>query len=102
MADKNYLPFLLLRPKEPVFMVKGEGDGVIFKVPSNLLADRYKDVGTVIGNFSDKSDHIFVNGNIKLPDLSKLTLGRESSFTTGLIVHQRYVNVLADIFMSKF
>lgn len=101
MANKYNLPYLLLRPKEPVFLVKGEGDGVVFNVPSNLLTDRYTDIGMVTGTMSDESDQIQVNGKIKLPNISEIKLKREANFSLWIPMHQKYANQLTEIFMSE-
>lgn len=102
MADKHNLPLLLCRPKEPCFMLKGEGDGVLFDIPTNLLTDRYKDIASDVRVRSENSEHIRVNGKIKLPNISKLLkLGREASFSLWFPEHQEYANILTEIFMSK-
>lgn len=102
MADKNNLPLLLCRPKEPCFMVKGEGDGALFDVPMNFLTDRYKDIVDDIRARSGKSDRIPVSDKYPLPDLKDISkLGRERGFSVWIPLHKNYAGKLISIFMSK-
>lgn len=102
MADKNNLLRLFDRPREPVFVPKGEGDGVLFDVPSNFLTDRYKDIGSEISTRFGSSERVRVNGNVRLPDLKNITkLGRDENFSLWIPAHRACAMALVDILMGE-
>lgn len=103
MAKKENLLLLFDRPQEPVFVEKGPKNAV-FDVPSEILTDRFKDIGVDIQNkFSETAgERIPVQDNFPIPDLKlPLTLGRHEQFSLFIPRHRQLAAKLIEAFMSK-
>lgn len=103
MANKQNLLLLFDRPLEPVFMEKGPNGNVVFDVPNKLLTDRYKSDATITSRFGENSaEHISVNANITIPNLSvPMQLDRKEQFSLFIPRHRKIAGHLINIFMGK-
>ncbi|XP_030746158.1 phenoloxidase 1-like isoform X2 [Sitophilus oryzae] len=100
-GDKKNLLLLFDRPKEPVFVPKGN-ERKAFVVPAEYLTDKYKPVGTQVASRfgSEASEQIAVN-KISIPDLGEiLDLTRDENFTLFIPKHQRIAGRLINIFLG--
>lgn len=102
MANKNNLLLLFERPKEPVFMEKGDVS-TVFDVPDNFLTERYRPIGNEVqGRFSTKAEKRIPVRNITMPDISiPLQIGRQDQFSLFIPKHRKIAGRLIDIFMGK-
>ncbi|XP_050296602.1 phenoloxidase 1-like [Anthonomus grandis grandis] len=99
----NNKDLLLLfdRPKEPVFVPKGNQQAV-FEVPANFLSDKYRPIGVqVVDRFGDDAkERIRVNETAIPPLGDILELGREDNFSLFIAKHRRLAGKLIDIFLG--
>ncbi|XP_030746161.1 phenoloxidase 1-like [Sitophilus oryzae] len=101
MADKKDLLLLFDRPKEPVFMPKGDGKKV-FSVPVEYLNDKYKPIGAQVTNrFGDQASEQIPVSKISIPSLGEiLELARDENFSLFIPKHRRIAGRLIDIFLG--
>ncbi|GLV34925.1 Prophenoloxidase 2 [Carabus blaptoides fortunei] len=99
-GNKDLL-LLLERPKEPVFLAKGNQQAV-FDVPSNFLENRFKPIGVqLVNRFGEQAtDRIPVN-EIQIPDISvALQITRFENFSVFVPKHRRAAGRLIEVFMG--
>jgi tyrosinase len=106
MEDKRKaLSLLFDRPKEPLFLGKGE-DAVIFDIPDSFIAQRFQSVSTTIKSRMKRSDNpkmkIDVNEQLQLPDIKSFTNGlpRDKSFSLWLPRHAKIAGNLIRLFVE--
>ena len=100
MADAENLLLLLDRPREPIFMVKG--DNKAFDIPDNFLTDRYRPLSEEIHTrYSDKASVRIPVRKIAMPDLRiPMSLGVQEQFSLFLPKHRKIAGRLVDIFIG--
>lgn len=77
--------------------------GSVFDVPSDFLADRYKDIGADIQTrYAEKATEIIpIKTNISIPDLElPISLGRHEQFSLFIPRHRKIATRLVEIFLS--
>jgi tyrosinase len=103
MDTKAALSLLFDRPKEPIFMEKGD-KGVIFEVPESFVADRFKSVAqTLMNSFGDeKTTRVKIKQCSPVPDVIQFTKGleRDASFSLLNSRHSKLAGNLITYFMS--
>jgi tyrosinase len=107
MEDKRKaLSLLFDRPKEPLFLGKGE-DAVIFDIPDSFIAERFRSVSNTIKSRMKRSENpkmkIDVNEQeFKLPDIKSFTDGlpRDKSFSLWLPRHAEIAGNLIKLFVE--
>lgn len=102
MSSKKDLLLLFDRPKEPVFIAKGDEEAV-FMVPENYLESRFKPIGTqLVSRFGEKAKKQISVNNIAVPDISEvMELTRYENFSLFIPKHRTVAGRLIDIFMGK-
>ncbi|XP_025414834.1 phenoloxidase 1-like [Sipha flava] len=100
MTDRSSILYLFDRPKEPLFVAKGENN-VSFDVPSEYLIDRYKPLVSDIHNRFPGDKNISVKKLNNIPDLSlPLSLSRNASFSLFNPLHSKMASMLIEAFMA--
>ncbi|KAL3279080.1 hypothetical protein HHI36_016594 [Cryptolaemus montrouzieri] len=100
-STKKHLSLLFDRPQEPVFVSKGD-EKVVFNVPNNYLADRYKPIGVQLANRfgEDAGERVDVK-QISVPNLGEiLDLPRHANFSLFIPKHRRLAGKLINIFLG--
>ncbi|XP_045478278.1 phenoloxidase 1-like isoform X2 [Harmonia axyridis] len=100
-GTKKHLSLLFDRPQEPVFVAKGD-EKVVFDIPNNYLADRYKPIGVQLANRfgEDAGERVSVK-QISVPNLGDiLDLPRHSNFSLFVPKHRRLAGKLINIFIG--
>lgn len=107
MEDKKKaLSLLFDRPKEPLFLGKGE-DAVIFDIPDSFIAERFRSVSDTIKSRMKRSENpkmkIDVNEQVKLPDIKSFTNGlpRDKSFSLWIPRHSEIAGKLIRLFVEQ-
>ncbi|KAF7269759.1 hypothetical protein GWI33_017215 [Rhynchophorus ferrugineus] len=100
MTDKKNLLLLFDRPKEPVFMPKG--DNVVFSIPESFLPDKYKGLGLlVMPRFGNEAKEEIGIREISVPPLGDiLDLKRDENFSLFIPKHRRIAAKLTSIFLG--
>ncbi|XP_076265515.1 phenoloxidase 1-like [Rhynchophorus ferrugineus] len=100
-TDKKNLLLLFDRPKEPVFMPKGD-EKKAFEVPADYLSDKYKNIGSqVTSRFGEEASSQIKVSRISIPPLGEiLELARSANFSLFIPKHRRIAGKLIDIFLG--
>ncbi|KAK5638831.1 hypothetical protein RI129_013126 [Pyrocoelia pectoralis] len=101
MADKRNLLYLLQNPTEPAYVPKGDKK-VVFDIPTDYIADRYKHVGVqLFDRFGEEAAERIPVKQISLPRLGDiLKLSRQANFSLFIPFHRKISGQLIDIFMG--
>ncbi|CAH2007165.1 unnamed protein product [Acanthoscelides obtectus] len=102
MTDsKSNLLKLFDRPKEPVFMPKGDNNAV-FDVPNNYLPENYKPLGMQItSRFGESATEKIPVTPITIPPLGEiLDLARDENFSLFIPKHRKIAGRLIDIYLG--
>lgn len=101
-SNKN-LQLLFDRPKEPIFLPKGDKK-MIFVMPQNFYLDRYQSDLKPITDWMDKetSDHkIVINALKNMPDLTiPMQMGVEENFSFFSDDHRRVASQLVRMYLK--
>ncbi|XP_044761569.1 phenoloxidase 1 [Coccinella septempunctata] len=100
-GTKKHISLLFERPQEPVFVAKGDGK-VVFDIPNNYLADRYKPIGVQLASrFGEDAGERVAVKQISIPNLGDiLDLPRHSNFSLFVPKHRRLAGKLINIFLG--
>nr|CAH7714650.1 unnamed protein product [Callosobruchus chinensis] len=100
-GSKSNLLKLFDRPKEPVFMPKGDNNAV-FDVPNDYLPDNYKSVGMqVTSRFGENATEKIPVNAITIPPLGEiLDLARDENFSLFIPKHRKIAGRLIDIYLG--
>lgn len=102
-SSKNLLRLLFDRPKEPIFLPKGDSK-MIFVMPRSFYIDRYQDDLQPIDEWMNKEtgdQKITIKELKNLPDLTNLMqLGIEDNFCFFSDDHRRASSQLVSMFMN--
>lgn len=95
------LLLLLERPKEPVFLAKGNQQAV-FDVPSNFLENRFKPIGVqLVNRFGEQATDRIPVKDIQIPDITlALQITRFENFSLFVPKHRRAAGRLIEVFMG--
>ncbi|KAF7269758.1 hypothetical protein GWI33_017214 [Rhynchophorus ferrugineus] len=101
MTDKKNLLLLFDRPKEPVFMPKGD-EKKVFDVPISYLSDKYKPIGSqVTARFGEEASEQIKVKQISMPPLGEIVdLKRDDNFSVFIPKHRRIAGKLTNIFLG--
>ncbi|KAF7284741.1 hypothetical protein GWI33_021611 [Rhynchophorus ferrugineus] len=100
-SNKKDLLLLFDRPKEPIFIPKGD-ERKAFDVPAEYLSDRYRPLGTQLANrFGEEANEVVSVSRISIPNLGEiLELQRDANFSLFIPKHRLYAGRLIDIFLG--
>ncbi|GLV34926.1 Prophenoloxidase 2 [Carabus blaptoides fortunei] len=97
----NDLLLLLERPKEPVFIAKGDRKAV-FEVPDKFVQERFRPARQeILSRFGKEAEQRISVKDIAIPDLSvPMELNRFENFSLFIPRHRRVAGRLIEIFMG--
>ncbi|KAJ3650840.1 hypothetical protein Zmor_016918 [Zophobas morio] len=100
-GTKKNLALLFERPREPVFIAKGDKK-TVFDVPNEYLNDRYKPLGVSLSNrFAEDAEERVQVKKISIPPFGEiLELERDENFSLFIPKHRRVAGKLIDIFLG--
>ncbi|GLV31116.1 Prophenoloxidase 2 [Carabus blaptoides fortunei] len=101
MSNKKDLLLLFDRPKEPVFIAKGD-DRAAFQVPENFLESRFKPIGVqLFSRFGSEARRQISVNDIAIPDITEVAeLTRYENFSLFIPKHRRIAGRLIEIFIG--
>ncbi|XP_030760912.1 phenoloxidase 1-like [Sitophilus oryzae] len=99
--NKNNILLLYDRPKEPIFIPKGD-ERKGFDVPAEYFSDRYRPLGAQLSNrFGEEANEVIQITRISIPPLTEiLELARDENFSLFLPKHRTYAGRMIDIFLG--